>query len=131
MRLRRDHSAAADKRILIVDDDRGICELVCIRLGVQGMLTVVAHDGLSGLARVREFRPHAMVLDINMPLMDGFSVMARLGRARMAALRTLVLTARGRGDDVRRAVTLGARDYLAKPCHDKQLLARLARTLRT
>lgn len=117
-------------RILIVDDDRAVSEVISMRLGVQGLQTAIACDGLAGLARVRDFRPHAMILDINMPLMDGFGVMARLGAEKMARLPTLVLTARHRAEDVKQAVGLGARDYLAKPFHDAQLLSRVARLLR-
>lgn len=120
-----------DRRILIVDDDRAICELIDMRLGVQGVRTATAHDGLNALARVRDFRPHAMILDINMPRMDGFGVMAQLGLERMVRLPTLVLTARHQVEDVRRAVAMGARDFLAKPFQDVQLLGRLARLLRS
>ncbi|WP_411287859.1 response regulator transcription factor [Phenylobacterium sp.] len=119
-----------DRRVLIVDDDRAIAEVISMRLAVHGLLTRVFHDGLGVLAQVREFRPHAMVLDINMPIVDGFAVMAQLGAERMAKLPTLVLTARHQTGDVKRAVALGAKDYLAKPFHDAQLLSRVARILR-
>jgi DNA-binding response OmpR family regulator len=71
-----------------------------------------------------------MILDINMPLMDGFSVMAQLGRDRLQALPTLVLTARHQAEDVKRAIELGARDYLAKPFAEARLLQRVARLFR-
>jgi DNA-binding response OmpR family regulator len=117
-------------RVLIVDDDKSIADLIGMRLGVQGFETRCAHDGLIALARVRDFRPHAMILDINMPMMDGFGLMARLGAEKLAKLPTLVLTARHRAEDVKQAISLGARDYLAKPFGDAQLLSRVARLLR-
>jgi two-component system OmpR family response regulator len=123
-------SDARQKRVLIVDDDWGIRDLLEMRLGAQGLHTRLAGNGLEALNAVRDFRPHAMILDINMPMMDGFGVMTRLGRDRMAILPTLVITARGEADDVRRALTLGAKDYLAKPFDDVALMARLRRLLR-
>jgi len=119
-----------DKRVLVVDDDRAIGELICSRLAVLGFDTRQADDGLAAMARVKDFRPHAMILDINMPLMDGFSVMAQLGQARMKTLPTLVLTARHQAEDVKRAIELGARDYLAKPFEETRLLQRVARLFR-
>lgn len=124
-------SAGREKRVLIVDDDWGIRDLLELRLGAQGLQTRLAGNGLEALNAVRDFRPHAMILDINMPMMDGFGVMTRLGRDRMSTLPTLVITARGEAEDVRRALALGARDYLAKPFEDAQLLARLRRLLRS
>lgn len=124
-------SEARQKRILIVDDDWGIRDLLEQRLGAQDLHTRIAGNGLEALNAVRDFRPHAMILDINMPLMDGFGVMTRLGRDRMATLPTLVITARGEAEDVRRALALGAKDYLSKPFDDTKLLARLRRLLRS
>lgn len=117
-------------RILIVEDDRSIADLIGMRLNVQGFETRRAGDGLTALSRVRDFRPHAMILDINMPAMDGFALMTRLGASKMSKLPTLVLTARHNAEDVRHAISLGARDYLAKPFKDAQLLSRVARLLK-
>lgn len=120
----------AGRRILVVDDEKAIRDLVTMRLEIAGFVTSAASDGLSALARIRDFKPHAMILDINMPLMDGFGLMARMGKDQLATLPTLVLTARGQAEDVKRAITLGARDYLSKPFKDDHLLARMARLLR-
>ena len=69
-----------------------------------------------------------MVLDINMPNLDGFGVLAELNKRPLAKQPpVLVLTARNGSDDVRRCLSLGAKDYLAKPFKDTQLLARVAR----
>jgi DNA-binding response OmpR family regulator len=70
-----------------------------------------------------------MVLDINMPGLDGFGVLRCL-KTKGSMVPTLVLTARNQSSDVREAVALGARDFLAKPFKDQQLLARVARLLR-
>jgi DNA-binding response OmpR family regulator len=123
-------SGARERRVLVVEDDWAISDLIKTRLEIQEFRTRIAGNGLEALKAVRDFRPHAMILDIKMPLMDGFGVMTQLGRDRMASLPTLVLTASGDADDVRRAVALGAKDYLAKPFEDPQLVAKLARLFR-
>lgn len=111
----------------MVEDDWSIRNLISMRLGVLGFDVVEAADGASALSRLDEFRPHAMLLDINMPKMDGFEVMTRLGAAEMSRLPTLVLTARNCADDVKRAINLGARDYLAKPFAEPVLFSRVVR----
>jgi DNA-binding response OmpR family regulator len=120
----------AGRRVLVVDDEKAIRDLVIMRLEIAGFATSAASDGLSALARIRDFKPHAMILDINMPLLDGFGLMARMGKDQLSTIPTLVLTARGQVDDVKRAITLGARDYLSKPFRDDHLLARMARLCR-
>lgn len=79
--------------------------------------------------RVLEVRPDAMVLDINMSEMDGFGVLRTL-RAQNRLVPTLVLTARHAAEDVRLAISLGAKDYLTKPFSEQQLLGRISRVLR-
>ncbi len=118
------------RRILVVDDDRAIRELVCTRLTLAGYDAFGARDGAEALERIGGLRPQAMVLDLNMPRVDGFGVLQGLGRERALRLPTLVLTARHSSADVQRAIGLGARDYLAKPFKDANLLMRVARLLR-
>lgn len=117
------------RRILVVEDDPMIRELITTRLELGGYQTFVASDGFQGLTSLAEVRPAAMILDINMPRLDGFGVLKRM-RALGVAVPTIVLTARNQPDDVRAAISLGARDFLAKPFRDEQLLARVARLLR-
>jgi DNA-binding response OmpR family regulator len=116
-------------RVLVVEDDAGIREIVRIRLRSVGYEVETARTGYEGLSKIKTWRPSAVVLDINMPELDGFGVLEALAEA---AARTpiLVLTARQAADDVRRAIGLGAKDYLAKPFSEAQLLARVARLLR-
>ena len=117
-------------RVLVVDDDRAILELVCTRLTLAGYDAYAARNGAEALERLNGLRPQAMILDLNMPQLDGFGVLSTLGRERALKTPTLVLTARHAAADVQKAIGLGARDYLAKPFKDQQLLMRVARLLR-
>lgn len=125
-------SAAAGPRILVVDDDPMLLELLTVRLDLAGYQAHGARNGREALDRVRDERFAAMVLDINMPEIDGFEVLRRLGtQGVLAALPVMVLTARHDGADVRAAVQLGARDFMAKPFDDRLFLQRIARLLRS
>jgi DNA-binding response OmpR family regulator len=117
-------------RILVVDDDPWIGELLTTRLTILGYQVYCVRDGQAALARIPEFEPDAIVLDVNMPTLDGFSTLERLGRERLSKLPVLMLTARHGGDDVRRALQLGARDFLAKPFDESQLILRVARLMK-
>ncbi len=118
-------------RILVAEDDSGVRDLIRTRLNAAGYDTHTAKTGVEALARLAELKPDGLVLDINMPELDGFGVLEAL-RTETWRLRppVLVLTARHAADDVQRAVTLGAKDYLTKPFNENQLLARVARLLR-
>lgn len=115
-------------RILLAEDDSAIHDLIVMRLGLAGYHTLSARDGCEALALMRRARPDAVVLDINMPGLDGFAVLDSMSRSPLLApIPVLVLTARHAAEDVRRAIKLGASDYLAKPFDDTRLLARVAR----
>lgn len=120
--------ASPGRRVLAVDDDPAVLELVGIRLSLAGCAIAVARDGYQALERLADFQPEAMVLDVSMPGLDGFGVLARM-REKGLSCPTLVLSARRDADEVRRAIELGARDYLTKPFRDDQLLLRVARLL--
>jgi two-component system OmpR family response regulator len=116
-------------RILVVEDDQIILDLITTRLDIAGYDTYFARDGFEGLKRLHELRPSALVLDLNMPRLDGFGLLRKM-RQEALNVPTMVLTARNQPDDVRQAITLGARDFLAKPFKDEQLLQRVGRLLR-
>jgi two-component system OmpR family response regulator len=117
------------RRILVVEDDPMIRELIATRLDLGGYQVFEAADGFQGLASLSEVRPAALILDINMPRLDGFGVLTKMRETGMTT-PTMVLTARNQPDDVRTAISLGARDFLAKPFRDEMLLSRVARLLR-
>ena len=121
----------AKPRILVAEDDSGIRDLLRGQLMRAGYEVHTVPNGVEGVQKFSTLRPDAMILDINMPQMDGFGVLEHL-RPQLAAWRTpvLILTARHAAEDVRRAVGLGAKDYLTKPFSEGQLLARVARLLR-
>ena len=118
-------------RILVVEDEPMVLELIVTRLELGGFQCFAARDGHQALHRLREVRPVGMLLDINMPGLDGFGVLERMrSDEAIGRVPTMVLTARNQPEDVARAVRLGARDYLSKPFRDEQLLARVARLIR-
>jgi DNA-binding response OmpR family regulator len=124
-------SPAPERKILVVDDEPFLLELISTRLQIAGYNVAQAKDGTRALTALRDFIPDAMVLDINMPGLDGFGVLEQMRAVpRWAQIPTMVLTARNRSEDVQRAMSLGARDYLTKPFDDQQLLLRVARLLR-
>ena len=116
-------------RILVVEDDPIVLDLITTRLDLAGYDTYFARDGAEGLARLRELRPRAMVLDLNMPRLDGFGLLRKMEMEGLS-VPTMVLTARNQPDDVKQAIALGARDFLSKPFKDEQLLHRVGRLLR-
>ncbi|PZQ58135.1 MAG: response regulator [Phenylobacterium zucineum] len=124
-------SARPDQRILVVDDDLMMRELLATRLTIAGYETFLARDGREAINALREQRPAAMVLDINMPVLNGFGVLEHLDASgSIDSVAVMVLTARNQTADVKRALQLGARDFLTKPFDDNQLLTRVARLMR-
>lgn len=119
------------RKILVVEDDPAVLQLIVTRLAIAGYTTFQARNGQEAIRRIAEVMPAAIVLDINMPLVDGFEVLNQMHRnGQTNDIAVLVLTARNQPRDVREAIALGARDYLAKPFKDQQLLARVARLFR-
>ena len=119
-------------RLLVVDDDPMILELLVTRLEIAGYRVTTARDGHEALKRIADGHPHAMILDVNMPRLDGFSVLRHLKSAgRITTLPVMVLTARYQASDVQEAILLGAKDFLAKPFKDNQLFLRVERLLRS
>ncbi|MBP2473257.1 two-component system response regulator DesR [Crossiella equi] len=102
-------------RVLLVDDERLTRQAVAALLGLEPDLTVVADvsDGLQGLAAVAEHRPDVVVLDVEMPGLDGPAVAARLAREH-PAVRVVMLTRHARPGVLRQALSLGAKGFLAK-----------------
>lgn len=117
--------------ILIAEDDANIIALLTTRLGLAGYQTLKARDGWEAIDAVHSLKPAGLLLDVNMPRLDGFGVLQVLkGNHAVRHVPVMMITARNASDDIQRALRLGASDYLTKPFSDAVLLARLARLLR-
>jgi two-component system, OmpR family, response regulator len=122
---------AAEHRILVVDDEKSITDLVTMALHLHGAEVEVAHTGIEALRAVESFRPHLVVLDVMLPDFDGFTVLERMGRERRSAdIPVLFLTARGDLDDRLRGLDLGGDDYMTKPFSIEEMLLRITAILR-
>ena len=115
--------------ILIVDDEAGVRELLGDALRIAGFETSTASDGMSALTAIRNKKPDLLIIDINMPLMDGFELVERL-RSTGDNTPALMLSARADRVDVTRGLTLGADDYVTKPFGLEELLLRVKAILR-
>jgi two-component system OmpR family response regulator len=120
---------AAGHRILVVDDEPNIVEVVSMALRYQGFDVASAADGQQALAQVSAFRPHLILLDVMLPDLDGFEVAERLG-AQRADIPIIFLTARDAMPDKVRGLTVGGDDYVTKPFSLEELVARIRTILR-
>ncbi|ORV51822.1 MULTISPECIES: response regulator transcription factor [Mycobacteriaceae] len=121
--------AAPEARVLVVDDETNIVELLSVSLKFQGFEVYTASSGPAALDRAREIRPDAVILDVMMPGMDGFGVLRRL-RADGIDAPALFLTARDALQDKITGLTLGGDDYVTKPFSLEEVVARLRVILR-
>src|SRR5271163_2982945 len=127
----RPASVPTKRRILVVDDERDIVDLVRYNLNKNGYDVLVAYDGNEALEIARREMPDLIVLDLMLPGLSGTEVARRLkGEAPTAGIPIIMLTAKGEETDVVVGLTLGADDYVTKPFSVKILLARLATVLR-
>jgi two-component system, OmpR family, response regulator len=116
-------------RILVVDDEESITDLLATALRYERFEVEVAHTGREALRAVGSFRPHLMVLDVMLPDYDGFEVIKRLTDQR-ERVPVLFLTARDATADRVRGLTLGGDDYVTKPFSLEELIARIRSILR-
>jgi two-component system OmpR family response regulator len=116
-------------QIMVVDDEAGVRELVCDALRIAGFETLQANDGMSALTALRTAKPDLLIIDINMPLMDGFDLVERL-RTQNDLTPVLMLSARSDRADITRGLSLGADDYVTKPFGLEELLLRVKAILR-
>ncbi len=116
-------------RILVVDDEQSITELVSLALRYEGFAVETAANGRKALGAITDWHPHLVVLDIMLPDIDGFEV-ARRVRDQGQRIPILFLTARDTTDDKVRGLTLGGDDYVTKPFSIEELVARIRAVLR-
>jgi two-component system response regulator CpxR len=116
------------QKILIIDDDKELTELLAEYLSYEGFELEACHDGVAGLARAFDESFSLILLDVMMPKLNGFEVLKALGGQHKTPI--LMLTAKGDNDDRVLGLELGADDYLAKPFQHRELLARINAILR-
>ena len=116
------------RKVLIVEDDKNIAELLHLYLEKEGFETEVAGDGGKGVERFRAFHPDLVLLDIMLPVMDGWSVLKKIREADNTPV--IMLTAKGETEDKVQGLEGGADDYIVKPFEMKEVLARIHAVLR-
>ena len=121
-------------KALVVDDDRVLADVLAFTLRREGFQVLQAFDGEVALLLWAEEEPDLIVLDVNMPKLDGFAVCRRIRRDErdtgLAGTPIILLTVRGEEDDIVRGLELGADDYITKPFSPRQLVARAHAVLR-
>lgn len=115
--------------MLVVDDDEAICDTVQDGLSLSGYRTFRSTDGMDAILRVRRDEPDLVILDVNMPRIDGFEVLRRMRESGFLT-PVIFLTARHDRTDTVEGLRLGADDYVSKPFGLEELLLRVAAVLR-
>lgn len=118
----------ANEKILIVDDDKNICELLRLYLAKEGYETAMAYDGEAAVAAFEAEKPALVLLDVMMPKMDGWEVCRRIRAS--SEVPVIMLTAKGETFDKVLGLELGADDYVVKPFDTKEVVARIKAVLR-
>lgn len=115
-------------KVLVVDDDRVLGDVVAFTLRREGFEIILAYDGATALERWEEHQPDLIVLDVNIPEVDGFTVCKQIREKTKTPI--ILLTVRGDEEDIVRGLDLGADDYIVKPFSPRQLVARANAVLR-
>ena len=118
----------ANKRVLIVDDDTNICELLRLYLEKDGFDTVIANDGEAAIVQFNLEEPDIVLLDIMLPKLDGWQVCRTIRKN--SSVPIIMLTAKGETFDKILGLDLGADDYVTKPFDSKEVVARVKAVLR-
>jgi DNA-binding response OmpR family regulator len=123
-----DASAPPPARVLIVDDDPNVADVLARYLARDGYVVMTETDGLAGLRRALRDRPDLVILDVMLPGLDGLDVCRQLRAA--ASIPIIMLTARGDESDLISGLEVGADDYVAKPFSPREVMARAKALLR-
>ena len=118
----------ASERVLIVDDDTNICELLRLYLEKEGFVTSIANDGESAITIFKQEQPDIMLLDIMLPSLDGWQVCREIRK--FSDTPIIMITAKGETFDKVLGLELGADDYISKPFETKEVIARIKAVLR-
>ena len=118
----------ANEKILVVDDDVNICELLRLYLTKEGYQVTIANDGEEGLEKFNQVKPDMVLLDVMMPRMDGLEVCRRIRK--LGNTPVMMLTAKGETFDKVLGLELGADDYMVKPINIGEMVLRVSALLR-
>ncbi|HCM36618.1 MAG: hypothetical protein A3J30_01810 [Candidatus Wildermuthbacteria bacterium RIFCSPLOWO2_02_FULL_47_9c] len=103
------------EKILLIEDDKFLRELIIQKLGKEGYEVVEAAEGETGLAKMKEEKPNLVLLDLILPGIDGFEVLSRIKKdPSLVQIPVIILSNLGQRDDMEKGIALGARDYLIK-----------------
>ena len=117
------------KTVLIVEDEKGIVDILRFNLEKEGYAVLTAYDGETGLALAQEKNPDIILLDVMLPKMNGFDV-CRILRENGSSVPVIILTAREEETDKVLGLELGADDYITKPFSMRELMARVKANIR-
>ncbi|MBQ5590378.1 MAG: response regulator transcription factor [Clostridia bacterium] len=115
-------------KVMVVDDDNNICEYLRLYLEKEGFNVGIFHDGLSAIENFSKFDPAIVLLDVMMPIMDGWQVCRELRKQSQVPI--IMITAKGETFDKVLGLELGADDYVVKPFEAKEVIARIKAVLR-
>jgi DNA-binding response OmpR family regulator len=116
--------------ILVAEDQLHIRKLISYKLENSGYIVITAEDGIEALAKIRELKPILVLLDIMMPLMTGFEVLAAIKHDDATKdIPVILVTAQSKEDEILRGLELGAEDYITKPFSPNELAARVKKAL--
>ena len=116
------------KSVLIVEDDQNIAELLRLYLEKEGYVAAIASAGGAGVEMFRKLQPDLVLLDVMLPVMDGWTVLQNIRKDSMTPV--IMLTAKGETTDKVSGLKMGADDYITKPFEMKEVLARIEAVLR-
>ena len=117
-------------KIVVVDDSPEIVEVVsiCLQLRWSDAILLSAGNGIKGLEMVRAQKPDIVILDVNLPDLDGFEILQEIRR--FSRVPVVMLTVKGKDLDIARGLALGADDYVVKPFSNIELIARVETAMR-
>ncbi len=114
------------KRILVIEDTEDNRQIIRDLLGMAGYDMVEAHDGAEGVAKATEHKPDLILMDIQMPVMDGYEATRRIkADPTLKAIPVIAVTSSARAGDEEKARAAGCNDYIAKPYSPRQMLAKV------
>lgn len=119
---------SGSNKILVIDDDKNICDLLQLYLGREGHTITLAHDGSQGLDAFRRENPDLVILDIMLPVINGWEVCKMIRQT--SAVPIIMLTARDTREEIISGLDMGADDYVIKPFDPREVAARVRAHLR-